>query len=785
MKHIKFIFFIFAIVGITLACALPSAGSTPTEMPSQMPTVPLETTLLPLPVLDTPSVDGEIAFSSDRDGKWGVWLMNADGSNETNLTGAFGEYSFPAWSADGQKLAMRIQSGGNGIALMNLQETNGRTSGTQPVAITNLFSDAPSWSPDGTQVIFKSSVDLGWQLFRYTISSGTLDQINNFSPWIQYPRLSPDGSKILFGADTNNNGNSDIFLANTDGSGLVQLTNNPYYEGAPNWSPDGQRIVFSSNQNGNADLYIMNVDGSGLTQLTNDPNNEMDASWSPDGTRIAFVSDRDGNNDSSTEIYVINTDGSAMMRVTNNRSSDVFPTWRPVSSAHGQTACQSQAAFKQDVTIPAGTRISAQSTFTKVWRLQNTGECTWTPNSYKLGFMDGERMNAPLVIPLPGAIQPGTSVDISTLFTSPSQAGNYSNSWQLLDASGKPVPDANGGALTVRLDVEVMAGGSNILPAALYYLAGEAGAQQIWRMDKDGLTRTQLTNESAGVERFELETVNGRLAYISNYQLILFDPATSERTVLVSGDETSSPRNPAFSPDGTKLAYGLGGIHILDLTSGQDQLILADNDTMNPAERHIFSPHLWSPDGSKLSVVIGYWEWGGSGIISTTDGSLLSEFEAGDSEAWGIDSQTYYSARATGSGMMRSSVLGLFSITTKPDATLQPVFPEKYAWWPYQNPGGKLVFFQGIPDAENAGQYNVSLMGSDLEFGDQWQVLRENILQLPEGGFPEAVWSQDGYFVVARLFHLPSKTSEVVLIGFGDTPMVYLMETANNLRFGK
>lgn len=785
MKKYKTISLFFIILTITLACALPQTGSKPTGISTDLTETPSEPTLPPELVLDVPAADGEIAFASNRDGKWGVWVMNADGSNETNLTSPFGEYSFPAWSPDGRRMAFRIDFGtGTGIAIMDLQDTNGTLSGTQPVAITNTFSDAPTWSPDGNQLVYKSSGDFGWQLFRYTEDNGTIESINNPSPWIQYPKWSPDGSKLLFGADTNNDGNMDIFTANPDGSGLTQLTNNPYYEGTPNWSPDGKRIVFSSNGNGNQDLYIMNMDGTGLTQLTNDPNNEIDPSWSPDGARIAFVSDRNTNYGSNSEIYVINVDGSSEMRLTNNNFSDISPTWRPISNAIGQQACQSQAAFQTDVTVPAGTRFTGESTFTKVWRLQNTGQCTWTPNSFRLRFMSGDLMGGPVIIPMPGAIQPGAGVDISAQFTTPSSAGNYSNTWQLLDANGNQVVDSSNTPLTVRIDLEVMAEGSNILPSSIYYLSGEEGSQQIWRMEKDGLSRVQLTDEPAGIERFEINPVNNQLAYISNYQLILFDPSSSTRTVLVSGDENNAPHDPAFSPDGANLAYGLGGIHIYDLSYGQDQLILADNDTMDPSVRRIYSPHLWSPDGSKLSVNIGYWEWIGAGIISVTDGSLLTEFERGDSEAWGNDSLSYYTARGNGPGMIHFSAPGLFSISAKQNASLQTILPDVPSWWPFQGQDGRLVFFQGTPDPFDQSQYNISLMGSGIENGYNWQALRENILNLPEGGFPEATWSSDGYFLAARLFHYPSQISEVVLIGFGDTPMVYLMQSATNLRFG-
>ena len=195
--------------------------------------------------------------------------MNADGSNQTSLTEKYGEYSYPAWSPDGMRIAMRIDFGtGSGIAIMDLTTSGGTISGNQPTAITDVFSDAPDWSPDGSQLVFMSSGDFGWDLNRYSVSTSGFFQIPGISRWVRDPKWSPDGQKILFSSDVNNNGNSDIYIVNVDGSGLIQLTSNPFYEGSPAWSPDGQRIVFTADADENKDLFIMNLDGSGLTRLT-------------------------------------------------------------------------------------------------------------------------------------------------------------------------------------------------------------------------------------------------------------------------------------------------------------------------------------------------------------------------------------------------------------------------------------------------------------------------------------------------------------------------------------
>jgi Tol biopolymer transport system component len=157
------------------------------------------------------------------------------------------------------------------------------------------------------------------------------------------PAWSPDGTKIAFQSDRD--GNPEIYVMNADGSNPIRLTTHAASDSQPAWSPDGARIAFTSNRDGNAEIYVMNADGSNQVRLTNDAASDGEPAWSPDGARIAFTSDRDGN----PEIYVMNADGSGVVRVTSDPSAaSAAPDWSPDGSriAFSRRWCSNASCFE-------------------------------------------------------------------------------------------------------------------------------------------------------------------------------------------------------------------------------------------------------------------------------------------------------------------------------------------------------------------------------------------------------------------------------------------------------
>jgi Tol biopolymer transport system component len=129
-------------------------------------------------------------------------------------------------------------------------------------------------------------------------------------------------------------GHAQIYVMNPDGTHVRRLTNDPWNDTHPSWSPDGTKIAFASDRDGAWEIYVINADGSGVRRLTR---RGADApAWSPDGTKIAFTGDSSRvSREDGTGLFVMDSDGSNVRRLTRSTSprlavrSESAPAWAP------------------------------------------------------------------------------------------------------------------------------------------------------------------------------------------------------------------------------------------------------------------------------------------------------------------------------------------------------------------------------------------------------------------------------------------------------------------------
>ena len=269
----------------------------------------------------------QIAFVSNRSGNKEIWAMDYDGENQHELTRIHTIALTPRWSPDATRIAFTcFPQPGNTIAL------------TAQICIYSTDSDrlitwpkfqgtnsSPAWSPDGSQIMFMSSMNGNPELYTIEATGAHPKRLTYSNGANTSPSWNPKtGQQVAFVSDRG--GIPQLYTMNADGTNQtkVELPDMGYVID-PAWSPNGQLLAFSWRRpNGNYDIYVMEIVSHQLVELTRDAGRNERPSWAPDGRHLVFESTRSG----TRQIWSMLADGTSARQLT-TKGQNESPNWSP------------------------------------------------------------------------------------------------------------------------------------------------------------------------------------------------------------------------------------------------------------------------------------------------------------------------------------------------------------------------------------------------------------------------------------------------------------------------
>lgn len=216
--------------------------------------------------------------------------------------------------------------------------SNTRTQTSTPTKISTATSAvSPSITPEGGghgQIAFASDRTGIPQIWIIDSKGTGLRQITNSQWGACQPDWSPDGEQLVFISPCEENkeiyDTASLFLINVDGSGLEPLLTTDGGGFDPAWSPDGKSIVFTSLRTGfRPQIYKLDLETKEVLRLSVDEWRDYQPEWAPDGSKVLYVTTRNG----PYQIWTMNPDGSEQVRFSASRSLwDTYPVWSPDGS---------------------------------------------------------------------------------------------------------------------------------------------------------------------------------------------------------------------------------------------------------------------------------------------------------------------------------------------------------------------------------------------------------------------------------------------------------------------
>jgi Tol biopolymer transport system component len=238
-----------------------------------------------------------------------IWVADAGGGGKVALTGVDEDAERATWSPDGDRILFTKRDPereGDDITYFQSDIYVINADGSDETRLTDLVGEetGPTWSPDGEQIAFSTSTGTGEEGDIYVMSSdGTeLTRLTDLPGVETEPVWSPDGERIAFSTEWVDR--ADVYVVSSDGSELRRLTDPAVGETSPAWSPDGDMLAFYRETDRGSRIGIASEDGSDRREVVPPTEDELAISapvWSPDGKQLTFT-------DQST-VWLVDSDG--------------------------------------------------------------------------------------------------------------------------------------------------------------------------------------------------------------------------------------------------------------------------------------------------------------------------------------------------------------------------------------------------------------------------------------------------------------------------------------------
>jgi len=276
------------------------------------------------------SPDGKtiaVASRESRAAQVGIFLVSLETGQHKRLTSAPGAAydSQPRFSPDGRSIAFCRSFTAQSADLDTVPVAGGEV---KRAVGDNRAINGVAWMPDGGEIVY-STRRLGrpLELWRVTSSGGTPQPVSEAGENAYYPAVSRTDKRLAYVHSTYDENIWQLDLTAGKASGpATKLIASTWQDNAPQYSPDGKKIAFASDRSGSFEIWVANADGSGTVQLTSQGGHSGSPHWSPDGRRIAFDASVGGSGD----IFVIDAGGGAPRRITTgpaNGHARSVPSW--------------------------------------------------------------------------------------------------------------------------------------------------------------------------------------------------------------------------------------------------------------------------------------------------------------------------------------------------------------------------------------------------------------------------------------------------------------------------